>query len=246
MPLKEGYDVKLERVEDIGLSNRRLWVYKLKFKRKQKHKEICVDFDGKLSNFSNPGNFDAKSATDNGDFEWKGFRTEEFPVGSDPSNKKTKTLICLKSKDSDGAEIGAGGEIELGFIGPANGKTGSVSFHSTSVMRITDSNRRAWVKIDWGEKSSTEVPMAMAEDGAATLDETESETMLASLDLDQVLEAETATQDTDDILSAPLSTITGLPPDRWALISEATGATNIGELLRNEAVASISSLRKFL
>lgn len=242
MPLQDGYDVKLDRIEDIGLSNRRLWVYKLKFRRKQKHKEICVDFDGKLGNFSNPENFDGKAATDNAKFEWKGAQTKEVQVGNDPSKTETKTFVCLKSKDTDGAKIDAGGEIELGFIGSSDGKSGSVSFHSTSVMRITDSNRTAWVEIDWGAKSSSEVPMAMADDGASNMDET----ALASLDLDTVLDAETASLDFDTILAAPLTAIAGLSVDRWALITEATGATNIAELLENEAVTNISSLRKFM
>jgi hypothetical protein len=165
-------------------------------------------------------------------------------VGNDPSNKKDKTHICLKSKKDKNIEIDKDVEIELRFVGPANGKAGNVSLHTKSVVAITNSNRRSLQDLDWGEKGSTEVPIAMTVEGEAN--ENETDQTFAFLDLDTVLDLETASADIDAILAAPLSVIAGLPADRWALIAEATGATNVGELIENEAIENIGRLREFL
>lgn len=257
MPLPEGYDVKLERVEETGMANRRVWVYKLKFGRKQKHKKICVDFDGELSNISNPANFDGRSPSDNDDFDWGGVETRDIQVGSDPSHKVKRTYICLEAKD-DMVEFDDGEEVELRFIGPANGAAGSVSLHSQSVFRRTDSNQRVWREHTWGAKGSTEVPVAMAgaatDGGDAALDDAappliafdDAPLAVATLDLATVLDAETAMLEDDAIRNAPVAVVAGLTPERWALVADALEVETVGGLLAHPAVEALSKLRRFV
>ena len=246
MSLPKGYDIKLDRVEDIGISNRRLWVYKLKFGKKQRHKKICVDFDGKLGNFSDPANFDARTASDNNKFVWDGFKTKDIRVGTDPSKTVKKTFVCLKTKGKRPVKIGAGGEIELRFVGPANGKAGKVSFHTQSVLRIKDSNRLVLKDITFGEKESVEVPIAMAEaDTTEVIADTE-DGIVAALDLETVLDPEAAALGIEEIAEAPLKVIAGLSAKRWGVLSEALEVSTVEELLEHEAIRNVTALRDYL
>lgn len=252
MALPKGFDVVLDGVEDIGLSNRRLWKYKLKFGKKLKHTKICVDFDGELGNLSNPSNFDKKSATDHADFEWSGFETKTFRDPVDKSKKTKKTFVCLKAKggkDRKPVSIDEGAEIDLRFIGPAKGKAGKVSLHSQTVGSIPNSNKIGLAEKTWGDKGSTEVPMAMVgeqSDEAEELPILADEVVLHTLDLETVVSAEAAELDEEALRQLPLSALTGLTAAKWDAISEITEAHTIGELVDHEAIDVLAKLRMYL
>lgn len=274
MPLTEGYDIVLEQVKRDGLpENRAIWKYIVTLPPGV-YKEVCIDFKGKIEGLTNPANIFGEKATDaTGVLEWGGSRTSIDTFGTDPKQVDL-TFVCLKAKKdsffgaqfklnfigpSKGAPSGVSlhtnelvrleeDDTKVGYAwvnhGVKDGQEAPLAF-----LPVTDKP----VPSDQIVVATAE-PVSMSL-SAAQLTVTNRGLVVPSsisvhledeVDLSQILESRIARLSISEILESPLASLLGLTDAQWKTLGKTLNVSTVGELLSNELIDRLTSLRRVI